>query len=209
VGAAAPASKIDREAIGQRVATVTRAVANCRQAAALHRTQEAAQHAKLGLEAEPTRPELLAMQAKVQKDLAEAEDRWKDADRMRKVPRGEVHALTALERGLKLSVDHPGLVKLKAEMQGAIEGRTAPELTPAILAVLKPTTPVAELEEGRKLYTTRCTECHDLEMLDSRSAAGWQNVVSGMARRAGVDSAQQARILAYIAAASRVVQSEQ
>jgi hypothetical protein len=207
-GSAAAPTKIDQEAIGKRVAAVTRAVANCRQAAALHRLHEASKHAREGLEAEPARPDLVAMQKKVTKELAEAEDRWKDADRMRRIPRGEVHALTALDRGLKLCVDHPGLVELKREMQGALESRTAPPLTPALLTLARATAPMAELEEGRKLYTTRCTECHDLDMVDSRSLSGWEKAVASMARRAHVDGAQQSRILAYLAVASKAVNAE-
>lgn len=201
----AAVSKIDRDAVTKRATIAILSAAKGRQAAALHRLKEASMHIQEGLEAEPTRPDLLALQGKVTKDLAEAEERWKDADRMRRIPKGEVHALTALERGLKLCVDHPGLMDLKREMQGALEGRTAPQLTAALLTLARATAPMAELEEGRKLYTTRCTECHDLEMVDSRSLGGWEKTVASMARRAHVDGAQQARILAYLAVASRAV----
>ena len=198
-------SKIDREEVAKRVATVTRAVVNCRQALALHRLTEASRHIKAGLEAEPSRPELKAVEAKVQKDLAEADSRCEDAERMRKFPKGEVHALTALEQGLKLCLDHPGLLSLKRDMQGAVEERTAPPITPALLAAARAKSPVAALEEGRKLYTTKCTECHDLEMVDSRSASGWQSAVSGMARRAHINDTQKERILDYLAVARLAV----
>jgi hypothetical protein len=197
---AAP-SKIDREDVTKRATTATRAVVNCRQAMALHRLNEASRHIKAGLEAEPNRPELKAVEAKVQKDLAEANSRCEDADRMRKFPKGEVHALTALEQGLKLCLDHPGLVSLKQEMQGAVEERTAPQITPALLKAANAKGGASALEEGRKLYTTRCTECHDLEMVDSRSASGWQSAVAGMSRRAHINEAQKQQILDYLAAA--------
>ena len=63
------------------------------------------------------------------------------------------------------------------------------------------------MEEGRKLYTSRCTECHDLEMLDTRAEDGWQRIVSGMSRRAGLDSSGQGKIVAYLAAALKYVEA--
>jgi predicted secreted protein len=61
------------------------------------------------------------------------------------------------------------------------------------------------LVEGHRLYTTRCSQCHDLEMLDSRSAGGWKDEVAGMAGRAKIDTTQQATIVQYITAALAVV----
>ena len=52
-----------------------------------------------------------------------------------------------------------------------------------------------------RLYTTRCTECHDLELLTSRSFDGWQKMVGSMGRRAHLDNSEEARILDYIAVA--------
>ena len=63
------------------------------------------------------------------------------------------------------------------------------------------------LTAGRELYTTRCTECHDLEMLDSRSLDGWQKMVGSMSRRAGLTGPEQTRILDYLAAALRAVEA--
>lgn len=190
----------------KRGETVTRAAALCRQSYAVHKTKEASGFAQEAVEADPTRADLLELQKKIKKDLAEAEDRLADADRMRKIPKGEVHAITALQLGLKLAVDHPGLIALKREMQGAVEERTAPPVTPAFLAATKTKTPVATLEEGRKLYTVRCTECHDLETLDSRSAANWEKMVGSMSRRAGLKGDEQARIVEYLSVAVNAVE---
>ena len=98
-----------------------------------------------------------------------------------------------------------GLVALKKEMSVAFEERTSPPVTPAFLAVAKVSTPAAALTEGHKLYTTRCTECHELELIDSRGMSGWQKAVAGMSRRANINDAQQARILDYLAAAQNSV----
>lgn len=186
----------------KRGQTVTLAAALARQAYAVHKTKEASGLIKTALEAEPTRADLTTLQKKITKDLSEAEDRMQDADRMRKIPKGEVHALTALQLGLKLAVDHPGLVALKAEMLGALEERTAPPLTPALLSAARATpASLPTLEEGRKLYTTRCAECHDLEMVDSRSASGWEKMVGNMSGRAHLKGDEQARIVQYLTVA--------
>jgi hypothetical protein len=201
----APASKLDRDDLAKRVTISNRAVVRARQAAALHRLSEASKIIEEGLQAEPARPELKALQGPVEKDLDEAKQRFKDADKMRHFNKGEVHALTAIEHGLKLCADLPQLVALKKEMSSAFEERTSPPVTPAFLATAKVSTPAAALTEGHKLYTTRCTECHDLELIDSRGMSGWQKTVAGMSRRAGLTDAQQARILDYLAAAQNSV----
>jgi hypothetical protein len=68
-------------------------------------------------------------------------------------------------------------------------------------------TPPKELEEGRRLYTNRCTECHDLEMLDSRTRSSWDSIVTGMSRRANLSAEEKARIMDYITAAQTVVEA--
>ncbi len=201
----APATKVDRDDLTKRVTISNRAVARARQAAALHRMSEASKIIEEGLQAEPARPELKALQGPVLKDLAEAQDRYQQADKMRRFNKGEVHALTAIEHGLKLCSDLPQLVALKKEMSTAFEERTSPPVTPAFLAAAKVSTPAPALAEGHKLYTTRCTECHDLELIDSRGMSGWQKTVAGMSRRANLTDAQQARILDYLAAAQNSV----
>ena len=168
---------------------------------ALHKLVEASKEIEEGLAAEPARTELKTSQAKVKKDLDEAKSRYEQADKMRRFPKGEVHALTAIEHGLKLAADYPQLVALKKEMSSAFEERTAPPVTPEFLAAAKVSTPRTALEEGHKLYTTRCTECHDLELIDSRGASGWQRTVQGMSRRANLSDREQQRILDYLAAA--------
>lgn len=198
---ALPPSKVDREDLTKRATEASRAVARCRQAVALHRLIEASGYIEEGLKAEPNRPELKALQARVKRGIDDADDSYKAADSMRRFQKGEVHALTALERGLKYCADHPKLIALKKEMQGAWEDRTAPPVTPAFLAAAGGGASAKTLEEGRRLYTTRCTECHDLELIDSRSIGSWRTAVAGMARRAHIDDAQQARIIEYLAAA--------
>jgi len=206
-GTTAPATKLNRAELSQRVATSTRALARARQAVAMRCLVNADEEIRVGMEAEPNRPELKTLQVKVQKDIEEAAQKCADADRMRRIFKGTPHALTALEMGLKLCADSPQLIALKKEMSGAFEERTAPPVTPAFLTAAGGGD-AAALAEGHSLYTNRCTECHDLELIDSRSVSSWEKMVGNMSRRAGLDGAQQARILAYITAAQKVVESK-
>ncbi len=201
---AVPASKVDREDLAARAAIVNRTVIQCRQALGLRRLAQASRLIEEGLQAEPVRPELKAFQARIAKEISEADSHHQNADKMRaRGPKGVVHALTALEMGLKLCVDHPKLIALKKEMQSAFEERTAPPITQAFMKGAGAEVSAKAMEEGRKLYTNRCTECHDLELLDSRSVAAWREVVAGMSRRAKIDGAQQAKIVEYLAVAQR------
>lgn len=203
----APPSKLDRKDLEPRVAAAEKALHRGRQALGQHRLHEASELVKAGLEAEPGRSDLDALQKAMAKDLAYAEESYEAANRMRRFEKGAVHALSAIERGLKACADHPQLRALKKEMQSAFEERTSPPVTAAFLATTKAASKAAALTEGHKLYTNRCTECHDLELVDSRSMEGWSRTVGGMARRAGLSAAEQAKILDYIAAAQTYVEA--
>jgi cytochrome c5 len=198
-----PPSKMPREELANRAAQAAFSVVRCRQAMAVRRMVEARGYIEAGLKAEPARPELKAMLVKVEEEIKDAENRGDSAESNRRRNLGQ--ALLALERGLKLCADHPRLLKLREEMSGALEERTAPPVTPEFIAAAKPSAPAERLEQGRQLYTTRCTQCHDLEMLDSRTIANWKSEVAGMARRAKVDDNQQNVIMDYLAAAHAVV----
>ena len=198
-GVEIPPSRLSREEVSAKAMKAAFSVVRCRQAMAVRRMVEAKGYIEEGLQAEPARPELKAMQTKVLAEIVDAEDRYNAAlsNQKRNLPQ----ALLALERGLKTCADLPQLIKLREDLSGALEEKTAPPVTPAFVSLSKTTTPTAILEEGRKLYMTRCTQCHDLEMLDSRTLTGWKSEVSGMARRAKVDDAQQNTIVQYLAAA--------
>ena len=185
--------------------TAQRAVARARQSIGQHKLIEASALIDEGLKAEPGRLELVAFQTKLKKDMEEAEYLYKTADSMRtRGPKGVIHSLSALEDGLRLCSDHAGLRDLRKQMQAQYEERTSPLVNAAFMAKAKGGNDKA-LNEGRELYVNRCTECHDLEMLDSRGFSGWEKTVGGMARRAGLDGGEQSKIMAYIAAALNVV----
>jgi hypothetical protein len=196
-----PTNGMDRDELKKRATTSNRAMVRCRQAMALHRMYEASKYIEEGLAAEPGRRDLMAVEPEVKKAVQEGDENFEAADRMRRFAGGEPHALTALEHGLKACLDHPKLRALKAEMQGQFEERTAPPVTPALLTAAHVQTTPAIAEEGRKLYTSRCTECHDLELIDSRSISGWEKMVGGMSGRAHLDDTQKARIMEYLTVA--------
>lgn len=194
-----PPARVPREELSAKARQAAFAVVRCRQAMAVRRMVEASSYIDEGLRAEPARPELKAMQSKVQEEIRDAEDRYNAAQSNRK--RNLPQALLALERGLKTCADLPALLSLREELSGALEEKTAPPVTPAFLSAAKTSTAAAVLEQGRTLYVSRCNQCHDLEMLDSRSPSAWKSEVSSMARRAKIDDAQQSLIMQYLTAA--------
>ena len=200
-----PATKVDRADLTKRAAISQRETMLARQSFALKQLVAASKHVAAGLEAEPAHYELKAMQPLVQKDLEEADTLCKTAKKMQRQPNGAVHALSAIDDGLKLCTDHTDLRELRKTLAAAFEEKTSPQVTPAFVSIAKAGTSAPMLEEGRKLYTVRCTECHDLEMLDGRTLTSLSSMVGSMSRRAGLSDAEKTRILDYIAAAKTVV----
>jgi len=207
LGGAVPPSKLDRADLTKRAAISQRAVLRARQAIGLKHFIEAQKAIEEGLQAEPGQADLKAWQPKVQHDIADAEELYVTANKVRRFEGGVIHALSAIDDGLKICADHVKLRELRKELNASFEERTSPPVTPVFLAAAKVSTPREQLEEGRRLYTSRCTECHDLEMLDSRSLGAWEKMVAGMSRRANLKGAEQARIMDYLAAAQRTMES--
>ena len=200
-----PPTKLDRADLAKRVTASQNAFLRTRQSLARRRLEEAAKHLEAGLAAEPAHPEMKALDARNKRDLEEAQKLLASANKMRSFQKGAVHAMTAIENGLKLCADHTELRALKLEMNALFEERTSPQITPAFLAAMRVKGSGETLAEGRQLYTTRCAECHDLEMLDSRSMDGWSKAVASMSRRANLKDSEQARILEYLGVAVAAV----
>ena len=203
--ASATPTKLDRADLAKRVAVSHNAFMRARQSLARHRLIEASKHLETGLAAEPGHLAMKALDARNQRNLADAQGMLEDAEKMRHFHKGTVHAMTAIENGLKLCADHVKLRALKQEMSAEFEERTSPPVTPAFLAAMKVKGSGETLIEGRKLYTTRCAECHDLEMLDSRSMDGWTRIVGAMSGRANLKGSEQARIMEYLNVATAAV----
>ena len=199
--------KLDRDDLTKRATISKNAYIWARQSIGRHRLVEAAKYMEEGLRAEPAHPEMKRLLAKAKRDTGEAQVLLETANRMRRFEKGAVHAMSAIDDGLKLCADHAGLRALRQEMAAQFEERTSPQITPAFLAAVKAKGSADALAEGRKLYTTRCTECHDLEMLDTRNLGGWDKAVAGMARRANLQGGEQARIMEYLGAALTTVEA--
>ena len=201
------AAKSERDELTKRAAISKDEFLWARQAIGRRRLVEAARHLEAGLRAEPAHPEMKRLQEKAKRDTADAQELLETATRMRRFEKGAIHAMSAIDDGLKLCADHAGLRALRQEMAAQFEERTSPQITPAFLAAVKAKGSADALAEGRKLYTTRCTECHDLEMLDTRGIGGWDKAVGGMARRAILKGDEQARIMEYLGAALTAVEA--
>jgi mono/diheme cytochrome c family protein len=55
-----------------------------------------------------------------------------------------------------------------------------------------------ELQQGRVLYIDNCAACHNLYSPDDYSASQWPQVLSGMAPRAGLSSANTLLVKKYL-----------
>jgi hypothetical protein len=207
LGAALPASKVDQANLAERAAVAERCYFRARQSAGAKRLIEAQRFAREGIAAEAAHPGLKALMPSVKRGIEEAEELFETANKMRRFEKGAVHALSAIDDGLKICGDHPRLRALRTEMSAQFEERTSPQVTSAFLAASKVTTSREDLQDGRRLYTNRCAECHELEMLDSRSVDGWDRMVSSMARRANLTGVEKSRIMQYLAAAVKVVEA--
>lgn len=70
----------------------------------------------------------------------------------------------------------------------------------------KKTTPAATtganlspVDNGRAIYTSTCTHCHAAKTVSNYSLADWTNtILPDMASRAGLSSAQEQDVLAYV-----------
>ncbi len=135
--ASAPPTKLDRADLTKRVTASQNAFMHARQSLARHRLIEASKHLETGLAAEPGHLTMKALDVRNKRDLDDAQGMLEDAEKMRRFQKGAVHAMTAIENGLKLCADHIQLRALKQEMNAQFEERTSPPVTPAFLAAMK------------------------------------------------------------------------
>lgn len=54
------------------------------------------------------------------------------------------------------------------------------------------------LEAGRRLYTTRCTECHVARPILDYPGEEWVGIVDKMAERSGLSAADRRELLGYL-----------
>lgn len=209
LGASLPPSKVNRTDLSARAVAAERAFIRARQFMGEKKLIAARRLVDEGLTAEPGHPGLKSFQPLIKRGVQDAEELYETANKMKRFDKGAVHALSAIDDGLKICADHPRLRTLRSEMNSQFEVRTSPQVDATFLSAAKVKTSKDVLEDGRRIYTSRCAECHDLEMLDSRSVSGWDRIVTGMARRAGLTAAEKNRVMDYITAAVTVVDSTQ
>jgi len=78
-----------------------------------------------------------------------------------------------------------------------------PAITPALIANARPDHASAnDLATGRKLFVSRCLECHTLPSVTKHSPDEWPTLVSRMSGRANLSASDQCAIIAYLRAAS-------
>ena len=62
-----------------------------------------------------------------------------------------------------------------------------------------------QIERGRVIYLTRCTNCHSPEPIDSYALDEWCPILDEMADRAFLDGQELADVRAYVAVAHRTL----
>jgi mono/diheme cytochrome c family protein len=79
-----------------------------------------------------------------------------------------------------------------------------PPITPAMMnAGQRDHADLATLNEGRRLFVSRCIDCHTLPPFWHYSAKDWPGLVESMAHRANLKRNERDAIVAYILAARR------
>jgi cytochrome c1 len=80
---------------------------------------------------------------------------------------------------------------------------TPPDVSPALIANARPDhVDAQQLQNGRRLFVSRCLECHTLPRVTKYNREQWPRLVSRMSGRANLSADQQAAVVAYLRAAS-------
>jgi cytochrome c2 len=75
-----------------------------------------------------------------------------------------------------------------------------PPVTPQMAKTGRNPFSLATLEHGRKLFVSRCIECHTLPPVSSRTAQKWPGTVDRMSARASLKPAERDAMIAYLQA---------
>ena len=75
---------------------------------------------------------------------------------------------------------------------------TAPAVTPAIAAAVRTSAEV--LNQGRLIYTTRCTDCHNAVAVAAHTRAEWPGIIRRMAPESDLTPQQELAVRAYVMA---------
>ena len=52
--------------------------------------------------------------------------------------------------------------------------------------------------EGKKVYTKRCQQCHELKTVTNFTQQQWDRILPNMSRNAGIDEVAESKIAQYI-----------
>ncbi len=78
---------------------------------------------------------------------------------------------------------------------------TAPAVTSSIAAAARTSAEV--LNEGRVIYTTRCTDCHNAVAVSAHTRAEWPGIIRRMAPESDLTPRQEQAVRAYVMAFAR------
>ena len=60
--------------------------------------------------------------------------------------------------------------------------------------------PIGQLQRGHEIYMLKCGECHVYQLPQNLDVDEWQEAMPKMIRHAGLDSADEKAVLAYVVA---------
>jgi mono/diheme cytochrome c family protein len=85
----------------------------------------------------------------------------------------------------------------------AIDRFAPPPVTQALVARASPDHATApQLKTGRKIFASRCIDCHTLPVVSRYSRDQWPRLVSRMASRADLTADEEQSVIAYLRAAA-------
>jgi len=58
----------------------------------------------------------------------------------------------------------------------------------------------ALVEAGKSVYTTKCTKCHALKVVDNYTVEKWTGILQSMIPKAKLDETESAQVTAYVTA---------
>jgi mono/diheme cytochrome c family protein len=82
-------------------------------------------------------------------------------------------------------------------------GFAPPPVTPQMAKTGRREVSLATLQQGRKLFVSRCIECHTLPPVSSRTAMKWPGAVDRMSARARLQPAERDALFAYLQAVAK------
>jgi mono/diheme cytochrome c family protein len=72
--------------------------------------------------------------------------------------------------------------------------QTMPDSSAPAVAAADPAT----VEAGHAIYTTKCTKCHALKVVDNYTADRWVGILKSMIPKAKLDDTEAAQVTAYV-----------